>query len=213
QLSEAVELGERILKLADVHNWPNTLALTYHHLGEVYYDLGKVDMAVDYLQRAIKLHRQEGALDLAAAGEAMLSHSTYRQGKYDVAREHAQNALEISKQTENSWVPPDAVLAAANCEIDLGFYEEAIENYTIARELASMVGKLQNQYIPAINIGLSYTFMGDHQRAIDELSSLLEELESLNMLRLVAPARLYLGYAHEAVGNLEAAAESYRHAS
>lgn len=206
---QAIELGERILKLADIHNWPSTLALTNHHLGEVYFDLGKVDRAVEYLQRAIALHLQENSLDLAAAGEAMISHATYRQGKYDVAREHARTALKLSAELQNSWVKPEAVLAAANCELDLGYYDESIENYRVAGELATMIGKLQNQFIPAANIGLARVLMGDYEKAIDELTLLIQKMETLNLKRLSAHVRHYLGMALEGAGQWSEAGESY----
>ncbi len=209
QYDIGIEDGERILKLGEVHHWPATLALTYHHLGEIYYDLGMVDKSVEYLQKALALHLEEKSLDLAAAGYAMISHATYRQGKYDIAHENALAALNLSRQLTNSWVMPEAVLAAANCEIDLGYYDEAIRNYQLATELAVMVGKLHNQFIPRMNIGLSYVFMRDYKTAINVLTELIDHMESLTIDRLTAPARLYLGYALEADGQLDAAAASY----
>lgn len=210
---EALELGTRILELGDIHYWPGTLALANHHIGEIYYDIGKIDTAVAHLETALELHHQENALDLAAAGSAMLSHATYRQGKYDLAHDYALAALQLSRELQNSWVQPEAVLAAANCEIDLGYYEDAIENYQLATELATMAGKLNNQYIPPMNIGLCYIYMGDYDTAIEHLTSLIATMESQTIYRLTAPARLYLGYALEARGDLEEAAESYAAAS
>ena len=205
----AIEQGERILELGDIHNWPATLALTYHHLGEIYYDLGKVDKAVEYLNKALTLHLEEDSLDLASAGYAMLSHATYRQGKYDIAHEHALAALKLSRELTNSWVMPEAVLAAANCEIDLGYYQKAIQNYQLATELAVMIGKLHNEFIPRMNIGLCYVFMRDYKTAIDVLTDVIQEMEAQTIDRLTAPARLYLGYALEGEGLLEVAAASY----
>lgn len=210
---EAVEIGKRILELADVHDWPDTLALTHQHMGELYYDLGQILRAEEHLTTAVDMHLKIDAPDLAAMGMAMLSHTTYRAGKFDVALKHAQDALELSHQLKNSWVKPEAVLAAANCEIDLGFYERAIANYQLASELASMVGKFQNQFIPVVNIGLCYTFMGEHQLAVDELTSLLDKMETLKLQRLSAHALFYLGLAYEGTGDWEAAERTFKEAS
>src|SRR5690606_26081033 len=158
--------------LADIHNWPQTLALANHHLGEIYYDLGKIEQAVNCLEAAVRLHAENGDLDLAAAGEAMLSHTTHRQGRFDVARVHAERALQFSRELKNSWVQPEAVWAAANCETELGRYEQAMESYQIAIELAGMIGKLANQFIPAMNIGLCQIQLGRHQEAAEGLEDL-----------------------------------------
>lgn len=209
QYNEAIELGGRILHLADIHNWPQTLALANHHLGEIYYDLGKIEQAVNCLEAAIRLHVENGDFDLAAAGEAMLSHTTHRQGRFDVARVHAERALKFSRELKNSWVQPEAVLAAANCETELGLYEQAMESYQIAIELAGMIGKLANQFIPAMNIGLCQIQLGRHQEAAEGLEELIARLRSQQLFRLASFAHLYLGYAYEGLGQLDDAADVY----
>ena len=203
------ELGDRIIKLAEQHNWPLTLALAHHHLGEINYDLGNIDNCVDHLQKAIALHGEHESWHLAAAGEAMLSHGIYRQGKYDLARSHALKALEYSRKLGNSWVQPEAILAAANCEVDLGFYEEAIENYEVSTELAVMIGKLANQYIPAMNIGLCRVQLGQPEQAVEDLTSLIKNLEHQNLLRLSGYAIFYLGLAYEALEQWDNARKQY----
>lgn len=204
-----LELGARILQLANNHNWPHTLALANHHMGELHYDLGQVDLAVEHLETAIELHVLNESRDLAAAGEAMLSHATYRQGKYDVARHHAQKSLEYSREMANSWVQPEAVLAAANCEVDLGFYKQAIANYEVAHELAVMIGKLANQFIPMMNIALCHIQMRDFDEAIIVLSSLLDRMKTQRLFRLSSYGYQYLGMAQEGLGNWDAAKNTY----
>lgn len=206
---EAIKLGKRTLEVSIRHNWPTTTALTYHHLGEVYYDLGRIEKAIEHLQKAVALHMEQGAIDLAAAGYSMLSHATYRQGKYDIAHNYARDALSISRDLENTWVQPEAVLAAANCEIDLGYYEDAMHNYQLSTELAVMAGRLHNQYIPPMNIGLCHIFMGNYEDALEVLDDLVATIETRSIPRHKAPPSLYRGYALEAVGRLEEAAEAY----
>lgn len=206
---EALELGNRILALSDIHDWPSTLALTWHYLGEIHYDLGKVEVAVDYLERALEVHERDGATDFAAAAMAMLSHSTQRQGKYDVARKHAQNALNLSKKYKNFWVQPEALFALANCEIDLGFYEQALESYSNVEDLAGMVGKPQTRYIPMLNVSLIHTLMGNHQKAINLLLEAIDEMNAHKLTRYLPYAYQYLGHAHEGLGNLKEAASAY----
>lgn len=209
QVDEALALGKRILQQAKLHNWPSTLALTNHHLGEIYYDLGQLDRAVEYIHMAHDNHQREHAYDLAAAAQAMLSHATYRQGKYDIAREHARRSLAYSRETHNSWVRSEAMLASANCDVDIGAYGDAIDSYKAAIELAAMSGKLANQFLPALNIGLCLTLSGDHTAAIEKLTDTIEQMEPHRVPRMVAWGKLYLGFALEESGQLEAAKEAF----
>lgn len=213
EYDEARTLGDRIIELAERQNWPKTLALANHHLGEIYYDLGQVNRSVELLKRAIALHLQEGSLDLAAAGEAMVSHATHRQGKFDVARKHAMQAIAYGSELQNNWVHPEAVLAAANCETELGFYKQAIANYEISIELAELVGKLSNQYIPAMNIGLCNVQLGKFELAVEQLTELITRMDFHGSFRLHSHAVLYLGYAYEGLGMWEEARETYAEAS
>ncbi len=206
---EAIELGKRTLAQAELHNWSETIALAHHHLGEVYYDLGQLDKAVEHIEIACRIHEESQSLDLATAALAMLSHATYRQGKYDVARAHAHRALDLSQGVDDSWVRSEAMLAAANCDVDIGFYHEAIDNYRAAIELAAMVGKLSNQFLPALNIGLCLTMLGDHEAAIEQLTATIERMKPHRVPRMIAWGQLYLGFALEESGEYPAALEAF----
>lgn len=206
---DAIKLGKRTIEISTRHNWPSTNALAHHHLGEIYYDLGRIEQAIEHLQTAVKMHMEQDAFDLAAAGYSMLSHATYRQGKYDIAHNHASEALRISRDLGNTWVQPEAVLAAANCEIDLGYFEDAMHNYRLSTELAVMAGRLHNQFIPPMNIGLCHIFMGNNEEALEILDELTETIDSRSIPRHKAPPSLYRGYALEALGRLEEANDAF----
>ena len=206
---DALDLGENILGQSKIHGWRHTGALAHHHMGEIYYDLGQLDLAVEHIETALAVHIDMQTYVLAAAAEAMLSHATYRQGKYDVAREHARRSMAYTQETHNSWVRSEAMLAAANCEVDLGFYREAINNYRSSIELATMSGKLSNQFLPGLNIGLAYTRLGEYEQAITQISETLERMKSVHVPRTFAWGQLYLGFALEGKGDLEAALEWY----
>lgn len=209
QYDTAIELGDRLIELAETHNWLSTLGIARFHLGEIYYDLAQLDRAVEYLTLANELHEREKVMDLVSAGEAMISHTIYRQGKYAAALKHAQRAIEVSRDLQNSWVQSEAILAAANCETDLGFYERAIRNYEVCSELAVMAGKLSNQFIPAMNIGLCNTQLGRYEQAIDDLTALIDRMATLGIAWLSSHASFYLGLAYEGAGMWNEARETY----
>jgi tetratricopeptide (TPR) repeat protein len=100
------------------------------------------------------------------------------------------------------------MLAAANCDMDLGYYDDAIDSYRAAIEIASMNGKLSNQLVPSINIGLALVMLGRHKDAIDELIPTIGRLKVHR--RMKACGQLYLGLALEKSGELEAALEVFQ---
>lgn len=202
---EGLALANRVLHQATMQHWQAVLGLTHHHIGEMLHDQGHIDESIEHLEQAHAIHEQEHEYDLAAAALAMLSHSSYRQGKYDVAREYARRSLEYSHQINNSWVRSEAMLAAANCDIDLGYYEQAIEGYRAAIEIASMDGKLTSQLAPASNIGLALVMLGRYEEAISQLNPVIARLSVHSRLR--AHGQFYLGLALERAGELEAALE------
>jgi tetratricopeptide (TPR) repeat protein len=205
---EGLALGKRVLHQATLHNWRATLGLAHHHIGEMYYDLGKLERSVEHIQFAHDIHEQDHDYDLAAAAQAMLSHATYRQGRYDVAREYARRSLAYSQELHNSWVRSEAMLAATNCDMDLGYYDDAINTYRAAIEIASMNGKLSNQLVPSINIGLALVMLGRYKDAIDQLIPTIGRLKTYR--RIKACGQLYLGFALEKSGELEAALEVFQ---
>lgn len=213
QYEQALELGDRILKQVTHHDWPMVQALARHHLGEIHSDLGNLEMANDLLIRARDLHLNLDHIEMAAAAASMLSNTAYRQGHFDIAREHARMALDLGRSVPTSWVHSEATLAAANCEIDLGFYEEAMAGYQAAIDLAKTLGKLNNQTHPQMNIGLLLTFTGQHEEGIAYLNALVEQIESHVPIRHVSSAYFYGGMAHEALGDLDSARSAYQRAT
>lgn len=213
EYAEALKLGERILNRVSHHNWPSVEALARHHIGEVQYDLGELERASEQLEVARNLHLQTGQIELAAAAAAMLSHTWYRRGQYDVARDHARQSLEIARATAHNWVLSESLLALANCSIDLGFYQEALDHYNMAIESAKMIGKVVNQFIPAMNAGLCLVLLGRLDEAIAELTELIDSIQTRASNRLLAPPNLYLGMAFEAKGMLTEARNAYQRAT
>ncbi|MCO5226467.1 MAG: AAA family ATPase [Thermomicrobiales bacterium] len=213
QYEQALELGNRILQQVAHQEWPAVQALARHHLGEIQSDLGEFEAASDLLMRARDIHLSLEHREMAAAAAAMLSNIAYRQGHFDIARNHANQALELGRSVPTSWVQSEAMLAAANCEIDLGFYDEAMAGYQAAIDLARTLGKLNNQTHPRMNIGLIFTFTGRHDAAITYLNALVDEIGGHVPARHISSAFFYGGMAHEALGDLDSARTAYQRAT
>lgn len=212
EYDEALKLAERILEHLSWNSWPMVEAATNHHLGEIYYDLSRLEEAVQHLLAAADQYLEQNEPNMAGAAEAMLSHTTMRQGLYDIARQHALRALQHVRQIRKTWVKPEALLALANCDIELGFYERAMEGYREAGEMGRMIGKLPNQVIPMLNTALCLIQLKRNQDALDLLDDVMERLRVRSVARHVGPARLYAGYAYEKLGNLAEAKKAYQEA-
>ncbi|MCO5215418.1 MAG: AAA family ATPase [Thermomicrobiales bacterium] len=210
QYEQALELGNRILQQVAHQEWPAVEALARHHLGEILLDLGELSESSELLTRARDIHMELGHMEMAVAAAAMLSHTIYRQGHYDVAREHATMAVDLSKTLPESWANAEAVLAAANCEIDLGFFQEALDRYQVAIDIARTLGKLNSEIVPTMNIGLCLTFMGRHRDAVCHLEALVKQIEARSSIRHVGFPLFYLGLAFEALGQFDEARAAYQ---
>lgn len=210
---EALALGEQILSRLACHDWPEVEALAQHLLGEINFDLGRLPAAYESQIRARDIHLQLGEVHLAASAVAMLSHIAYLQGAYDVAQEFARESQQMAITYENNWVHSEALLAAANCDTDLGNYQEAIVGYEAAIELAEIIGKLSNQFLPAMNIGLCLIELGRAEEAITLLSDIIERMAPRTSSRFLASPYQYLGLAHESLGQWTDARNAYQRAA
>ena len=210
---KALATGEQILARVAYHDWPEIEALTQQLLGEISFDLGRLPAAYAHQIRARNLHLQLGEVHLAASAIAMLSHITYLQGTYDIARDFARESQQMAIEYQNNWVHSEALLAAANCDTDLGNYQEAIIGYQAAIELAEMIGKLSNQFIPMMNIGLCLVELGRADEAVTALTNVITRMAQRTTSRFLASPYQYLGMAHESLGQWADARAAYQRAT
>lgn len=154
------------------------------------------------MERAVALYRELDQKAEISGTEAILSHTRYRLGAYDDALFHARRAWESASSLGNDAFAAEALLAAGNCEADLGMYETTIKTYKEARRLYARSGELRGDLVTALNTGLCYIPLMRLDEAVTILQTAVEATETLQTPRLRAVAWYYLGLAYERQGKL-----------
>lgn len=202
QVDEAIRLAQEILNDARRHGYRDLEARCEDLLGQLYYDDSQFSTSAAHLQRSIAINLEiERRVELSGT-EAMLSHTLYRLGAYDEALLHAHCAWQTASDFGNEPFEAEALLAAGNCEVDLGMYETALGTYRQARTIYSRSGQVRGEIVCDLNSGLCHLQVGDWMAAIHILTSALEATRTLRTPRLEAVALSYRSLAHEGKGDL-----------
>jgi tetratricopeptide (TPR) repeat protein len=205
RIDEAIHLAHENLDDTRKHGFRDLEARNEDLLGQLYYDDGQFSTAAAYLQRSIAINLDIDRRAELSGTEAMLSHTIYRLGAYDEALLHAHRAWRTASDFGNEPFAAEALLAAGNCEVDLGMYETALGTYRRARTIYSRSGEVRGEILCDLNSGLCHLQLEDWRAAISILTGALETTEALRAPRLQATAGFYLGVAWEGMGDLEEA--------
>src|SRR5690606_33714364 len=112
-------------------------------IAHIHSDRNRLSDAIEHLDLAVTLHRRRGELAPASGSEAMLSHCWDRMGAYDEALRHARASWRNARDAGHDGFAGEALIAAGNCEIDLGRYEAAIETYERAAPIYARTGEVR----------------------------------------------------------------------
>lgn len=210
EFDSGIQLAKRIFQQTQHRDWPEIRGVSHQHLGEIYYDMGNMEEAGKHLILASEDFKVIEDWNRAGAAEVMMSHVEYRMGRYDIVRARALQALEFTKHIKDTWVRSEALLAIGNSNIEVGFYEEAIQNYSDAEKQGRRMGKLSLYVNPYINRMLCYCQLQRYDEAESQLEELVEWMSAHDSSRIHGYAYLYLGYANEGLGDYEKAWSSYK---
>ena len=199
---EAIHLAHENLDDTRKHGFRDLEARSEDLLGQLYYDGGQFSTAAAHLQRSITINIDIDLRAELSGTEAMLSHTLYRLGAYDEALLHAHRAWQTASDVGNDPFAAEALLAAGNCEVDLGMYETALETYRRARTIYSRSGEARGEILCDLNSGLCHLQLGNWGAAIQILTIALEATQTLRTPRLEAVALFYRSLAYEGKGDL-----------
>jgi tetratricopeptide (TPR) repeat protein len=210
RFDEGIRLANEVLEDAQQRGFTNLEGECHVQLGQFYYDLSELPSAERHLLRATQIYTDLGnRFDLSGA-ESMLSHTYYRMGRYDDALTHARNAGRLSAELSHDDFTAEALLAAGNCEIDLGMYERAISTYQQALSFYRSAGDHRGEVLCSLNSGLAHFHLGDYDEALVILNGAMELIMRRRLERYVPFVVTYLAMAYEGKGEHDRAAELYR---
>ena len=207
------EEGARValcaLEEARRHGHAAVAAESQAMLGLFAFDRGRHEEAATFLRDALAEYRALNDLSQASGVESLLSHACFGLGAYDEALAHARGAHETAVAIGNDGSAAESLMAAANCEVDLGRYAQAIDAYREAATIYRRAGDLRGEAICQLNTSLCLIQLGTAHGARDVLATAKSLCVELRLLRLQAAADHYLGLAHEAAGDMRSAAHAF----
>lgn len=210
RFDEGIRLANEVMEDAQLRGFTNLEGECNVQLGQFYYDLGELASAEAHLMRATEIYSDLGnRFDLSGA-ESMLSHTYYRMGRYDDALTHARNAGKLSAELQHDDFTAEALLAAGNCEIDLGMYERAITTYQQAINFYRSAGDQRGEVLCTLNSGLANVQLGDFDEAIVILNAAMELIVRRRLERYLPFVATYIALAYEGKGEYDRAGEFFR---
>jgi tetratricopeptide (TPR) repeat protein len=209
---DGIRIATDALDEARRHGCMDVQAESLALLGLFAYDTGKHTHAAAYLRQSLALYRELDDLAAACGIDALLSHAWYGQGAYDLALQHGRSAYETARAIGNQRYAAEGLLAAANCEVDLGRYDIAVGMYQEAASTYHEAGDLRGDALCQLNTGLCQIQLGAWERSLQVLTETREFFQELRLPRLLAATDHYLGLAHEESGDIVEAARLHQRA-
>jgi tetratricopeptide (TPR) repeat protein len=210
QFDEGIRLAKQVLAEAQQRGYANLEGECHTQLGQFYYDLSESETAEYHLRRAAEIYRGlDNRFDLSGV-ESMLSHTAYRMGRYDDALAHARISGRLSAELNHDDFTAEALLAAGNCENDLGMYQKAIDTYQQAVTYYRAAGDHRGELLCTLNSGLANTQIGEYDEAILILNQAMDLVMRRRLERYVPFVASYLGLSYEGKGDFERASEYFR---
>jgi len=160
---EIIELYSRLLgKLS-----PEVDVIFRNSWGNVYYSLGKYQLAIDYHQQSLAIALEIG--DLLIEGTAMgnLGNTYNSLGQYQQAIDYHQQCLAIARQIGHSEGEGAALSNLGNAYNSLGLYQQAIDYLQQSLVIVQEIGARLMEGTALVNLGNTYNFLGQYQQAID----------------------------------------------
>jgi tetratricopeptide (TPR) repeat protein len=200
KLYDKENYGEAEKLLEDLAEKAPFFADVFNKLGVIYHQRGAFGKATRAFEKALKLNPRytEASLNLAV---------TYNNlGRYDDANTTFQKAARFVQSSQDAIDPfIKGKLANQHGDLgdiyfDLGFFDEAIEEYRkavgLGRNFADLHAKL----------AIAYRERGEYERAVEEFR------EALSCNATYIPAYLHLGVTHYMHGKLDQAIEVWQSA-
>lgn len=212
EIDAAIDLTRQVLADNRKYGFRELEAEAADLLGQLHYDRGRCRDAIAYLETAATIHRELGQFAEASGSESMLSHSLYRLGAYDDALRHARTSWENAHAQGHTAFEAEALLAAGNCEVDLGMYESAIETYKEARRTYTRSHEVRGEVLCDLNTGLCLIQLRQWDAAIALLRTTRRLTTTLRAARLQGFACHYLGLACMGGGDYDAAEAAFKEA-
>lgn len=200
---EAVESGERALEIARTEHLTELTAYLLNDLSPILGFLGQAERAEKYNLEARAMWREMNNLPMLSDNLGYAVMNYLMQSEYQAAIQASQEALQISRETDNRWGEAFAQTWIGPAYMESGEIAVAIEAMENTIELAK-----QSFSAPLVltrgDLSRLYSEMGAPERALPLAEAALEKARA-TFVSMLGDAQGALALAHLRSGNPEAA--------
>lgn len=155
QAAKALEFHGKARALADRHGLTGEKAVTWTHIGDVYLDLKKLELAIGYYNKALEAQRNSEDLKNEAITLNNLSLAHYNAKDHEASRNALQRAISLFEE-QRLVSEQAAAMANLGWVLDqLGQYRQAMEAHARAAKLARKTGNRTAE--SACLLGMAWT--------------------------------------------------------
>lgn len=126
-----------------------------------------------------------------------------REGKYELARTHFQQAIDCARRAGERHLLAKAVNNMAILHSNNGNHEAAIDTFREYLQIAEEIGELRSRSMALYNIGVDYYMLEEFDSAIDYASKGLQIYEDIGDHKGQILAHSMLGESYLAIGNID----------
>lgn len=158
--------------------WQSNLTFTK---GILYLRTGRVDMAIDYLQRSLLIAKEIGGKSHIAIRHEHISFALYLKGELELAKQEALRSLEIIESIKNKLLLPGVVGMLGIIEIGLGNLDMALKRLERSHEIFQEISaKTTAIALPIFWIGKIYYRKGNLDKAHRYLCESVKLFDKMN---------------------------------
>ena len=181
-------------------------------LGVIFYYLGELDRAFEYLEKALKLQDGLRSKEGLAANLRNIGNVYQAKGELEKALEYYEKALELDEELGRKEGIAIQLVNIGNVYAIKGELEKALEYYDKALELDKEFGRKEGIAKDLGNIGSLYLTKGELEKALEYYEKALELEKGLGRKSVMAADLGNIGIVYRTKGELEKALEYYEKA-
>ncbi len=204
RVAEALEHCEPTIDLARQVGDSDQLAFTLNDAGRVYQGLGAYEKAFEAFDEANELWTLQGNQVMLADNLGAAAMANYFAGNYDKALSLADQAWEISRETDNYWGQSFSRVIPSYIYVDRGCPDLMVRYATECVEAGKKGGLIASIVLVPVELAWVYGLYGDVSQGIEMAEQALE-IAVANMPEWKSPALAVMIRLHILEGNLEAA--------
>lgn len=171
--NQAIVLSGSI-KVNNKTGWIKGISESTMYKGNIYKDISKYDVALNYYFSALKLANTISNKELTATILTQIATIYYLQSKYNEAEENYLLALEFRIDTKNNEEIVNIYKSIGNVFYSKGIYNEALNNYIKALDIAKEIGYKYYEASIYNNIGNIYYSQKNTAEALNNYNAALK---------------------------------------